>query len=40
MLNIERLADSVIGKGTEVIKQEETFKALRLFLGDDARVEL
>jgi len=40
MLNIERLADSVIGKGTEVIKQEQGFKALRLFLGDDARVEL
>jgi len=40
MLNIERLADSIIGKGTEVIKQEETFKALRLFLGDDARIEL
>jgi len=40
ILNIERLADSIVGKGTEVIKQEQTFKALRLFLGDDARVEL
>ncbi len=40
ILNIERLADSIIGKGTEVIKQEQGFKALRLFLGDDARVEL
>jgi len=40
MLNIERLADSVIGKGTEVIKQEQSFNALRLFLGDDARIEL
>jgi len=40
ILNIERLADSIIGKGTEVIKQEQAFKALRLFLGDDAKVEL
>ena len=40
LFNIERLADSVIGKGTEVIKQEQAFKALKLFLGDDARVEL
>jgi len=40
LFNIERLADSVIGKDTEVIKQEQAFKALRLFLGDDARVEL
>jgi glucose-1-phosphate thymidylyltransferase len=38
--NIERLADSIIGRSTEVIKQEQAFKALRLFLGDDARVEL
>ncbi len=40
ILNIERLADSIIGKGTEVIKHEQGFKALKLFLGDDARVEL
>ena len=40
ILNIERLADSIIGKGTEVTKEEQTFKALRLFLGDDAKVEL
>jgi glucose-1-phosphate thymidylyltransferase len=40
ILNIERLADSIIGKGTEVTKREQGFKALRLFLGDDARVEL
>ncbi|MCK4354663.1 MAG: glucose-1-phosphate thymidylyltransferase [Dehalococcoidia bacterium] len=37
---IERLADSVIGKSTEVLKQEQGFNALRLFLGDDAKVEL
>jgi glucose-1-phosphate thymidylyltransferase len=40
IFNIERLADSIVGKGTEVIKHEHAFKALRLFLGDDARVEL
>jgi hypothetical protein len=39
-LKIERLADSVVGRGTEVVKQEQGFKALRLFIGDDARVEL
>jgi len=38
--SIERLADSIIGKNTNVTKQEQTFKALRLFLGDDAKVEL
>jgi len=38
--NIERLADSIIGKGTNVTKQEQIFKGLRLFLGDDAKVEL
>jgi len=37
---IERLADSVIGRNTEVLKQEQGFKALKLFLGDDAKVEL
>ena len=40
IFNIERLAASVIGKGTEVIKQKQNFKALKLFLGDDARIEL
>jgi len=40
ILKIERLADSVIGRGTEVVKQEQGFQALRLFVGDDARVEL
>jgi len=38
--NIERLADGVIGRNTKVIKQEQPCRALRLFLGDDARVEL
>ena len=40
ILKIERLADSVIGRGTEVIKGEQNFKAVKLFIGDDARVEL
>jgi glucose-1-phosphate thymidylyltransferase len=40
ILQIERLADSIIGRGTQVIKQEQGFKALRLFLGDDATIEL
>jgi len=39
-LNVERLADSIIGKGTAVVKQGQGIKALRLFLGDDAKVEL
>jgi len=38
--NIERLADSVIGRSTEVVKQEQGFKSLKLFLGDEAKVEL
>lgn len=37
--NIERLSDSVVGRGTEVIRRGD-FKVTRLFLGDDARVEL
>jgi glucose-1-phosphate thymidylyltransferase len=37
---IERLADSVIGRNTEVVKGGQDFKAARLFIGDDAKVEL
>jgi len=40
LCNLERLADSVIGRGAEVVKQGQGFKALRLFIGDDAKVEL
>ncbi len=40
ILNIERLADTIIGRGTEVVKQEQRFRALRLFVGDDAKLEL
>ena len=38
--NIEHLADSVIGKNTEVVKRDGSIKSTRLFIGDDARVEL
>jgi glucose-1-phosphate thymidylyltransferase len=38
--NIDRLIDSVIGRNTEVIANKDRIKAVRLFLGDDARVEL
>jgi len=37
---IERLADSVIGRSTEVMKGGQNLKAVRLFVGDDAKVEL
>ncbi len=40
ILKVERLADSIIGRNTEVVKQEQSFGAVRLFVGDDARVEL
>ncbi len=38
--NIERLIDSIIGKGTEVVAHKDRIKAVRLFIGDDAKVEL
>lgn len=37
---IERLADSLIGKGAELTRGDQRFKATRLFVGDDAKVEL
>ena len=37
---IERLADSVIGRSTGVMKGAQNLKAVRLFVGDDAKVEL
>ena len=40
ILGIERLADSVIGRGTDVIKGGQNLKAVRLFVGDDAKVDL
>lgn len=36
---LERLAESVIGRNTEVARQENTFKIIRLFVGDDAKIE-
>jgi len=38
--HIERLADSVIGRGAKVLKQERGFKAVRLFIGDDTEIVL
>jgi len=38
--NIERMADSVIGRNTKVISTGTGFKTLRLFIGDDAKVEM
>jgi hypothetical protein len=37
---IEQLAKSLIGKGSVVSKQEGNFKPKRLFVGDDANIEL
>ena len=38
--NIERLADSLIGRGVELTKGEQKYKGIRLFIGDEARVDL
>lgn len=40
IIKTKRLADSVIGRNTIVVGQEQNFKATSLFVGDDARVEL
>lgn len=37
---IGSLADSIIGRHTQVTQAEQRLKAVRLFIGDDARVEL
>lgn len=37
---IERLEDSLIGRGVELKKADDRFKAVKLFIGDDARLEL
>ena len=39
IFRIEHLADSVIGRGTKVVKERD-FKGLRLFIGDDAEIKL
>ena len=38
--DVERIEDSIIGRGARVIRRGGNFMALRLFIGDDARVEL
>lgn len=38
--NIERLIDSIVGRGTQVMAHRNRSKAVRLFVGDDAKVEL
>jgi len=38
--HIERLADSVIGRGSRIRKHENGFAAIKLFVGDDTSVEL
>ena len=40
VLKIEHLADSVIGRNTVLTAREQCFKAIKLFIGDDSRVEL
>jgi len=40
IFKIQHLADSIIGRNTEVVKQEQSFGTIRLFIGDDTRVEL
>jgi len=37
---LERLADSIIGRNAEIVRQENSFRAVRLFVGDDAKIEL
>jgi len=37
---IEHLADSVIGRNTEMLKREHDSKVLSLFVGDNTRIEL
>ena len=40
ILKVQHLADSIIGRNTEVVKKEQTFGMIRLFIGDNSRVEL
>ena len=40
LCRIEHLADSVIGRSTEVLKRQHNFNVVSLFIGDDARIEL
>ena len=36
----KNLVDSLVGRGTEVTGQRKGLKAIKLFVGDDAKVEL
>jgi glucose-1-phosphate thymidylyltransferase len=38
--NIERLSDSVIGRNSNINKRQNSFSAIRVFIGDDSNVEL
>jgi len=40
IVKIERLTDSIIGRRAKIVMQDQGFKALRLFIGDDTKVEL
>jgi len=40
IMNIERFADSVIGRETEIIKKEQDFKTACFFVGDNAKIVL
>ena len=37
---IERVVDSLIGKGVKLVKPDQRSKGIRLFVGDDDRIEL
>lgn len=39
IIQIDRLADSLIGKGSRIIKREGHIKPIKLFLGDDSNIE-
>jgi len=38
--NVERLSDSVLGKSCRITKQEGSLRPKKLFVGDDANIEL
>jgi glucose-1-phosphate thymidylyltransferase len=40
IMNIERFADSVIGRETEIIKRDQDFKTACFFVGDNAKIVL
>jgi glucose-1-phosphate thymidylyltransferase len=40
IFNIERIADSVIGRGSTIKKKGTSFAAVKIFVGDDTNLEL